>query len=218
MSFKGRKWLLGSIVMVALQMGALVAVHAQSGHQAKNGKTGLEVCHLAVDGSVRFELKVVGQADRSSHLAHGDVPAKNGVCPDALSMFGSDRSAELAKSQGPNRTNRAGATGSTDNASSVQAATAGAKPADDGKTFALCHKEGDGAFQLNTVSESAVGAHLAHGDMYSEAGACLDGGSTGGGPAPGANPEPITMLLFGAGLAGIGYAARRRLGTRSQEE
>lgn len=27
---------------------------------------------------------------------------------------------------------------------------------------------------------------------------------------PGAVPEPITMLLFGAGLAGIGYAAKRR--------
>ena len=28
-------------------------------------------------------------------------------------------------------------------------------------------------------------------------------------PDPGAVPEPITMLLFGAGVAGVGYASRR---------
>jgi len=39
-------------------------------------------------------------------------------------------------------------------------------------------------------------------------GTCRLGGDVGGDPA--ATPEPITMLLFGAGLAGVGYAARRR--------
>jgi len=35
----------------------------------------------------------------------------------------------------------------------------------------------------------------------------------GGGepPPPGSTPEPITMLLFGAGLAGVGYVSRRYL-------
>jgi hypothetical protein len=31
----------------------------------------------------------------------------------------------------------------------------------------------------------------------------------GGDPPPGAVPEPITILLFGAGVAGVGYASRR---------
>ena len=37
------------------------------------------------------------------------------------------------------------------------------------------------------------------------------GGSVGPSPTPdpGAIPEPITILLFGAGVAGVGYASRR---------
>ena len=31
----------------------------------------------------------------------------------------------------------------------------------------------------------------------------------GGDPGPGAVPEPVTILLFGAGVAGVGYASRR---------
>jgi hypothetical protein len=35
---------------------------------------------------------------------------------------------------------------------------------------------------------------------------------TGGGPIPMPTPEPVTLLLFGAGLAGIGFVKRYRSG------
>lgn len=38
-----------------------------------------------------------------------------------------------------------------------------------------------------------------------------------GNPPPTAVPEPITMLLFGTGLAGLGYASRRYFGKREDE-
>ena len=37
----------------------------------------------------------------------------------------------------------------------------------------------------------------------------LSDGTCGGGTVD-PTPEPVTMLLFGAGIAGVGYAARRR--------
>lgn len=77
-------------------------------------------------------------------------------------------------------------------------------------TFAVCHLEGNGSFHLITVDNEAVfNAHLAHGDVLPENGACP--GTTGGGGdgEPGAVPEPLTILLFGTGLAGVGYATRR---------
>ena len=85
--------------------------------------------------------------------------------------------------------------------------------------FAVCHREGNGTFHLIVVDNEAVfNAHLNHGDALPEMGAC-PGGDTGGGgnPDPGAVPEPLTVLLFGAGLAGVGYATRR-LRKRGQTE
>ena len=37
-------------------------------------------------------------------------------------------------------------------------------------------------------------------------------------PTPEPIPEPMTILLFGTGLAGVGLAARRKLGRREEEE
>jgi len=89
--------------------------------------------------------------------------------------------------------------------------------------FAICHREGPPeaptGYHLIVVATQAVfDAHVNHGDVLPENGAC-PGGDTGGGgnPDPGAVPEPLTVLLFGAGLAGVGYAARR-LRKRGQTE
>jgi len=73
----------------------------------------------------------------------------------------------------------------------------------------ICHATSSASnpFVINEVAASAVPAHIRHGDVYPTAGVC-PGGLEGGPTA--ATPEPITMLLFGAGLAGVGYVARRR--------
>ena len=73
----------------------------------------------------------------------------------------------------------------------------------------LCHATGSASnpFFLEEVPVRAASAHLQRGDIYPVQGVCP--GEVEGAP-PAATPEPITMLLFGAGLAGIGYAARRR--------
>lgn len=36
-------------------------------------------------------------------------------------------------------------------------------------------------------------------------------------PTPTPTPEPMTILLFGTGLAGVGFAARRRFGKKEEE-
>jgi hypothetical protein len=86
---------------------------------------------------------------------------------------------------------------------------------------AICHRTGgeSNVFELITVAEASVNAHISHGDVYPEQGACPGGGAGGGGEEPpGAVPEPLTVLLFGAGLTGIGYATRRRLSRRSEKD
>ncbi len=86
----------------------------------------------------------------------------------------------------------------------------------------ICHNNGNGTFVEITINANAVSpAHdqRENGHPFADiipapAGGC-PGGDVGGGPA--ATPEPITMLLFGAGLAGVGYAARRRKRRLEQE-
>lgn len=78
----------------------------------------------------------------------------------------------------------------------------------------ICHHEGNGSTHLIIVDNNSVAdAHIRnHGDwIVTDARPCPTDGDTGGGgdPDPGAVPEPITILLFGTGLAGVGYATRR---------
>ena len=93
--------------------------------------------------------------------------------------------------------------------------------------FAVCHREGPPTaptgYHLIVVATQAVfDAHINHGDVMPTEGGVCPGGSTGGGgnPDPGAVPEPLTILLFGTGLAGVGYATRRwrKKGTTDSDE
>ncbi len=67
----------------------------------------------------------------------------------------------------------------------------------------LCHtNQGTKGFSIVYPDNSAYDAHAKHGDQPAVDGQC-------GIEPPTAVPEPVTMLLFGAGLAGVGYAKRR---------
>ena len=57
-------------------------------------------------------------------------------------------------------------------------------------------------FSIIFADNPAYEAHAMHGDQPAVNGQCGTAPPTG-------VPEPITMLLFGAGLAGVGYAKRR---------
>ena len=80
------------------------------------------------------------------------------------------------------------------------------------ETVNVCHLTGsetNPSFELTPIPASSLNGHLQHGDIYPvPVGGCPDGG-VGPTPVPGATPEPITILLFGTGLAAAGYAARR---------
>jgi len=74
----------------------------------------------------------------------------------------------------------------------------------------LCHATGNGGFSTIFPNDSAYDAHSMHGDQPAGPGGC---GVT---VTPTATPEPLTMLLFGAGLAGVGYA-KRRMGRKEEQ-
>lgn len=67
----------------------------------------------------------------------------------------------------------------------------------------LCHSTGSktNPFVVIEPGDPGYKTHLGHGDVPAVNGQC--------GGAPSGVPEPVTMLLLGAGLAGIGYAKRR---------
>lgn len=83
----------------------------------------------------------------------------------------------------------------------------------------ICHATGSASnpYTLIAPSDGSYQAHFNNhfgpngGDFFSSDGTCPGGGTT-----PTAVPEPITMLLFGAGLAGVGYA-KRRMGSKNAE-
>jgi hypothetical protein len=79
----------------------------------------------------------------------------------------------------------------------------------------VCHVEGSGAdtrYVLKEIEDNALKAHLGHGDIYPvPVTGCPFGAAGDPEPTPGAGgtPEPITILLFGSGLAATGFVARR---------
>jgi hypothetical protein len=86
----------------------------------------------------------------------------------------------------------------------------------------ICHATGSASnpyVEITTANPAIINAHIGNppgtghpGDfVVSGPGQC-----PGAGPGPTAVPEPITMLLFGAGLAGVGYA-KRRMGRKEAE-
>lgn len=78
----------------------------------------------------------------------------------------------------------------------------------------ICHATGSNENPYVTVTDNGKG-HLRHdGDIIPAPAA---GCPTGQGTSPTANPEPVTMLLFGAGMSGVAYVARRRKAKQSAE-
>lgn len=69
------------------------------------------------------------------------------------------------------------------------------------KKVSICHATGSATNQFVSieVSVNTVPAYLRHGNVQPVNAICP--GAPGGIDPPAATPEPITMLLFGAGLA-----------------
>ena len=81
-----------------------------------------------------------------------------------------------------------------------------------GDDVTFCHVTGSDTnpYEVKTLPKAALQGHLDHGDIYPvPAGGCPAGVVGTPTPVPGATPEPVTVLLFGTGLAAAGYAARR---------
>lgn len=218
MRLRGMKLLFGGVVLFSLQLASAVSLNAQSNDQAPNMKIGTRaICHYTGNASSPYELITVLPGAGAKHSGHGDVKPENGACPNVLPMSWSDGSSKNGRTA--IRKSRA-SSASAGNSSIFQSGekSEGINPTEEDKKVAICHQEGNGEYRLNTVSQSSVAAHFGHGDLYPEGGMCLIG-DTGadGGVEPGATPEPITMLLFGVGLAGVGYVSRRRLAGRSAE-
>ena len=94
----------------------------------------------------------------------------------------------------------------------------------------LCHATSSASNPYNylVLPPAALSTHLdSNGsplagheqDFFPTDGDCDRSNDPGGPgtPPPTAVPEPITMLLFGTGLAGLGYASRRFFGKNKDE-
>ena len=91
----------------------------------------------------------------------------------------------------------------------------------------ICHFNHSEGYQLIIVPPNAMNGHfdaegnpLHFGDYISNEPSCGNATPTPS-PTPGDDPdpvpEPITMLLFGAGVAGVGYAVRKIRGDKAKD-
>ena len=100
-----------------------------------------------------------------------------------------------------------------------------AAPPDD--RIYICHFNQSEGYVLIIVPPNAMNGHfdaqgnpLHEGDYISNEASCSAATPTptatpGDDPDP--VPEPVTMLLFGAGVAGVGYAVRKVRGSKSKD-
>jgi LPXTG-motif cell wall-anchored protein len=145
------------------------------GDERGNGHTPVTVCHLLGDGS--YNLLTFDENALTAHKNHGDLyPVPEAGCPDAEdAAVGNPAGAE------PDQ----GALGHT--------------------PVTVCHVLGDGSYNLLTFDDSALDAHVGHGDLYPvPVDGCPTGGTTTGSDddddvlTPGGSGE-----ILGAGVLGV---------------
>lgn len=106
--------------------------------------------------------------------------------------------------------------------------TATSVPAQSGDRIFICHHNGNGTYQLITVPPNATNGHfdaqgnpLHQGDYISPVESCGTATTPTPTVTPGDDPdpvpEPMSVLLFGAGVAGVGYVVRKLRGKGKDE-
>ena len=161
------------------------------------------VCHATGSAVNPFVLEELPEREVGLHRRHGDVLAVDGRCPGLNNAGDTDGA---GRTRGGGSGDQGGGSGGGSGGGDPRDGPGG--QGDNDTKVTLCHATSSAGnpFVLENINSNALGAHLAHGDVYPNSGLC-PGGIDGG---PVATPEPVTMLLFGVGLAGIGYVARRR--------
>jgi hypothetical protein len=84
---------------------------------------------------------------------------------------------------------------------------------------AICHANSSGSYSFLELPPEPLSAHFDEfgspnagheKGFFSVDGDCDKSNDPGGDPNPqSTTPEPVTILLFGAGVAGVGYASRK---------
>lgn len=187
-----KNYLVASGLCCVLAASGVVAVGANGAEAAAKGNNKTVICHATGQGYVAVATADGGRSHRK-HL--NDVaPLAGGGCPEfAITL--------------PD-----GAAASGSGVSNADGASIGASSGEDST---------DGAFtgRQNYVNGGNASGPIAKGASLSNGTGSVSGSTVPtsqvdttvpNGTAPVATPEPVTMLLFGAGLAGVGFISRRR--------